>query len=439
MTTAELLLQAPEVAPEPLPGPTLAWPKPLAPEAFHGVAGDIVRAIEPHSEADPVALLATTLAMFGAAAGSNSYASVERDKHPPRLFVAIVGESSKSRKGTSAGWPRYLLTRADDTYSQRIIDGLASGEGLIWQVRDPIVKSVPVKEAGRITGYQEETVDPGVSDKRLMVLEGELARILRVLPREGNTLSTVIRCAWDIGDLNSATKNTPARATGAHIAIVGHITHAELQATLTEVETANGFGNRFLWLCARRSKVLPFGGELHAEALEPYAQYLREAMHFAQQGHIITWAPATRSLWAAIYPELSEGKPGLIGALTARSEAQVLRLAVTYALLDLSDRIKPEHLKAALAVWQYAEDSVRHLFQNRLGNPLADRILRELMNRTDGMTRTELRDALSRHGSAVEIEQALQLLAAHDLAYGTKQETPGRPREVWRVGREDAT
>ena len=29
------------------------WPEPLAPEAFHGVAGEVVKILEPHSEADP--------------------------------------------------------------------------------------------------------------------------------------------------------------------------------------------------------------------------------------------------------------------------------------------------------------------------------------------------------------------------------------------------
>src|SRR5215472_7873863 len=30
-----------------------SWPEPLRPAAFHGPAGELVRLIEPHSEADP--------------------------------------------------------------------------------------------------------------------------------------------------------------------------------------------------------------------------------------------------------------------------------------------------------------------------------------------------------------------------------------------------
>ena len=36
---------------------------------------------------------------------------------------------------------------------------------------------------------------------------------------------------------------------------------------------------------------------------------------------------AARKLWAQVYPTLSEGKPGLLGAITARAEAQVLRIS----------------------------------------------------------------------------------------------------------------
>lgn len=41
------------------------WPALPHEDAFHGVAGDIVRLIEPHSEADPVALLLQLLVVMG--------------------------------------------------------------------------------------------------------------------------------------------------------------------------------------------------------------------------------------------------------------------------------------------------------------------------------------------------------------------------------------
>jgi hypothetical protein len=87
-------------------------------------------------------------------------------------------------------------------------------------------------------------VDHGVSDKRLMVLEAEFASSLRVLGRDGNTLTAIIRQAWDPGDLRGLTKNSPAEATGAHISIIAHITRDELPRYLDSTESGNGFGNR---------------------------------------------------------------------------------------------------------------------------------------------------------------------------------------------------
>ena len=85
-----------------------------------------------------------------------------------------------------------------------------------------------------------------------------------------------------------------------------------------------------------------------------------------------------KELWGKVYAELSEGKTGLLGAVTARAEAQVMRLSCLYALLDLSDTIRLEHLSAGLALWAYCEDSAKYIFGETLGDPLADEIKRVL-------------------------------------------------------------
>ena len=46
------------------------WPDPIRPEAFYGLAGDFVRLVEEHTEADPVGLLLTFLAAAGSAIGN---------------------------------------------------------------------------------------------------------------------------------------------------------------------------------------------------------------------------------------------------------------------------------------------------------------------------------------------------------------------------------
>ena len=69
-----------------------------------------------------------------------------------------------------------------------------------------------------------------------------------------------------------------------------------------------------------------------------------------------------REMWGRIYKDLSKASPGVVGAVTSRAEAQVIRLALLFAILDCSEHINSDHLKAARAVWGYCEESARAIF-----------------------------------------------------------------------------
>src|SRR5262249_52932571 len=150
-----------------------------------------------------------------------------------------------------------------------------------------------------------------------------------------------------------------------------------------------------------------------------------------QQERII-WDADARRLWHEVYSELSAPKPGLFGAVVARGEAQVVRLAMIYALLDCSKVIHRNHLEAALALWKYFEDSAKYIFVNSVGDPVADEILRSLRaNPEFGLTRTEIRNHFAKHKSAAEIGKALRFLQERALARCEKEGTPGRSIERW--------
>ena len=160
---------------------------------------------------------------------------------------------------------------------------------------------------------------------------------MKVLAREGNTLSPVIRNAWDGKTLQTMAKNSPLRATGAHIGIVGHITKQELLRHITATELANGFFNRFMVVAVQRSKTLPFGGRLEGESSPGPRAGQARCPRSPPSSSTITFDPQARERWIAAYDELSRGEPGLAGAATARAEAHTVRLALLYALLDCSD------------------------------------------------------------------------------------------------------
>jgi len=398
------------------------WPAPLSDVALSGLTGDFVRAIAPHTEADPAALALQFLAAFGNVIGRSAHFAVEATIHFLNLFVALVGPTAKARKGTALDHVYARFLAADPQWAtESRASGLSSGEGLIWRIRD--------------TTYDADgdVEDQGVDDKRLNVVETEFASVLRVLGRENSILSAILRQAWDGNSaLQTMSKVKPARATDPHISVIAHVSQLEAQRYLDRTEVGNGFGNRFLWGCTKRSQCLPEGAQPDPTEMGRIEDRLARAVDFARKGGLMKRDADARELWFEVYPELSEGRPGMFGAMTARAEAQVMRMSCLYALLEMSYVVRRPHLEAALEMWRYCRDSVLYVFGDSIGDPVADEILRELRSRPGGMTRTEIRDLFGRNKKSKEISKALGLLIQYGLAVMTPEgDTGGRPVERW--------
>jgi hypothetical protein len=411
------------------------YPDPPTKAAYYGLPGLIARTIEPESESDPVAILAQTLCAFGNAIGHGPYYRAEADRHTCNLFLLLVGATSKGRKGSSWGQVRRIFEQVDEEWvGNRIRGGLQSGEAVINEVRDKIEVQEPVREKGIVTGYQMVVKDPGISDKRLLVFAPEFSQILKVAGREGNITSDILRQAWETGNLRNMTKNSPLQATDAHVSLVGHITIPELRRELSTTDMASGLANRFIFLTVRRSKCLPEGGSLPSDQIAGLAEQLRGAIEFSRTVQQMYRDDAARRLWREVYPELSEGQTGMIGAILGRAEAQVLRLSIIYALMDCSAIIRQEHLEAALALWEYSEAAAKFIFGDSLGDPTADEILRNLrLIRPAGLNRTDISSLFGRNKNALEINRALLVLIEGGLARckRSKSENGGRPEETW--------
>src|ERR1700689_1518232 len=142
------------------------WPV-LDPAALYGLPGDVVRAIAPHTEADPVAILAQFMGAAGNAIGRGPHYRVEGDRHGANLFGVLVGVTAKGRKGTSWGGGRQVREIADPSWTaERIQSGLSSGEGVIWAVRNPVIGYEKAGKGASAKRVRVET-DPGIADKRL--------------------------------------------------------------------------------------------------------------------------------------------------------------------------------------------------------------------------------------------------------------------------------
>ena len=149
-----------------------------------------------------------------------------------------------------------------------------------------------------------------MADKRLLVLEGEFASVLKRMKGQGNSLSPVMRNAWDSGKLRTMVKGAPQSATGAHITVVAHITADELHRLLDHTEVTNGLVNRFLFCCAKRSKALPHGGGAVGWADLPAAAGGRPGKA-ARTPSVVTMDAEARTAWEEIYPDLIGGPAGV--------------------------------------------------------------------------------------------------------------------------------
>jgi len=398
-----------------------ARPDSLAPEAFYGLAGDFVRIVAPHTEADDAALLVQILVAAGCLIGHGPFVPVDGGRHYANLYGCLVGDSAKARKGTSWGRTHDVCERVDPLWTgNRIIDGIGSGQALIECVRDGIRDPTTGMESG------------GEPDKRTLVQAPEFAALLAAQKIESSTLSAVLRNGWDSGRLQARKRGDVLTATGAHIAVVAHITRQELLKVMSDTESMNGYANRFLWVAVSRSKELPFGGDLDPAALNGVVTGLRAAIECARMVGAVGWTEEARILWRGVYHDLSEAKPGMAGAVTARGEAQVVRLALVYALLNGKQELDVPHLRAALAVWRYCEASARWIFGDRVGDAMADTMLTALREaEAEGMTRTELSGLFGRHANAGRLGAALGTLTDAKLARCERTRTTGRPSERW--------
>lgn len=417
------------------------WPQ-MDQKAFAGIAGEFVTLATENSEADPVAVLATFLGRFGIECGPNPHIMVGDTKHYARLFVVIVGDTSKARKGTSAQPVDRLFHSLNSFCSSNSFNEnkiyssaktspgpLSSGEGLINEVRDP-VKAWDAKKG------LYKTVDPGVDDKRLFVMDQELASALQCTKREGNTLSTILRGFWDSGNVEPLIKTNKIRTTGAHLGIVTHITIAELTRFLPETELFSGFSNRFLWILAHRPKIVPIPLPMDDDKVKLLGERIGHLVQHAQALSRIELSPQAQEFWKKVYPEISKAHPGLTGAAINRAEAQTLRLALIYALLDNQKVIERRHLESALAVWKYAEDSAGYIFGEREENPIAQKIL-ELLN--DGpKSATEIHRAFSNDVKKKKLDAAINELRSSNRISDTKEAVPhGRPKVIFELNEQN--
>jgi hypothetical protein len=398
---------------------------------FSGITKSFVELATRNSEADSSAVLFTFLTHFGVEIGENPYFNIGDTVHRGRLAVVVVGETAKSRKGTSGKPVERLMSFKSLSSSIEYKKAwtspgpFSSGEGIIYAVRDSI-------EEWDKTHKKYKIIDPGKKDKRLFILDEEFGGVLANTKREGNTLSMVIRCSWDSGNFDPLTKNSKISATGAHIGWVSHITQYELLSKLPECEGFNGFSNRILWVFSQRRKLVPMPEPMPTKELAELQYRLLSILNFChEREREITFDEQAKEAWVYEYYQKLSSRPenGLLGVILNRSEAQVRRQALLFTLLDGESKTGLKHLDQAMAAWQYCEDSACYIFKGQAQDSVARKISQALQEK-GSLTGTEIRDLFSRNVKKDRIEKAIQELVTSDTAEMVSEPTGGRPLNI---------
>lgn len=386
----------------------------LHPDALYGPIGRYVVDAAPHTEADPVAILAHLLVGVGVLANNGPHLLAGGGRHPGSLFATVVADSSKGRKGTAFNGARSVLAKIDhDFTTDRILGGFGSGEAFIQALSD----------------QNAEGEDGGPRDTRTLIRASEFASVLKVAGRDGSTLGQGIRDAFDGSTLAVRTRGHGTqivREGTYHVGASCDITMAELHKTLSDTDTYGGTVNRFLWVYAARSQLLPEGGNIPEAIVEQAADTLGTNLATARRHGLYTRTPGCADRWHDLYHVMaSDDPPGLLGAAIARAEAQVLRLSLVYAIADGAPHVDTHHLNAAWAFWRYCRATTALIFPP--STTLAETLLAAIIGAgPDGLRTTALHALLGRNTTAAVIGHALDELSAAGQVVAETVRQPGQ-------------
>lgn len=377
----------------------------LSHDVWHGPAGEHAQAIAPSTEADPVAVLAHDLAWASARIGAGTWVAMGRERHPARNWFLLNGPTAVGRKGTAQSATLSSLSSLSSL--PRIVSGLSSGEGLI-----------------------EAFLGEPPPDERLLVTESEWEGPLARMKREGNTLSAVLRDAWDGRPL--ATLNVASRMVEHHhLVVVGHITPASFRHAMTGLDVSNGFLNRFLMLSVRRPHLIdPFSADDCDDDHAPLRRIVERTGTGIPNGPIGLTVAARKAFhqWYREAEGTRDSLPERVAQATARYTGHAIRLALTYAILDGASKIDVPHVAAGIGLVDYANEcAAEELAAGRVG--LDGQIL--LMLRLDSWTsRTAIHAHLGRRVKSHDLDEALGLIAKQITS--REVSTDGRTRTEYK-------
>lgn len=320
--------------------------------AFDGVLGKAVLAVAPASSADPYAIMGSLLTFAGTLIGGTT--NWYRTKQRSALYVCLVGEQTLGRKGTSLSEAESIMDQVEPEWRKHYHTGLGSGEAIVASLSRTATQSPLV------------TVEP-----RAVFVEEELSRFLIASGREGSTLDSVLRTAFDGRVLETIRVDRSLRVDGYVAAFLAHITPKELRDRLPGGAMWNGAANRWLWLPVRGHDAQPVTSTLPYGVVQEMRAGLDHARKFT--GGMLVSKSAAKML--DDFEKENMALIGMAGLLCLRHTTIALRIALIHALMDGAGVIEDEHVARGIALCERSRAGVPWVFGSATGNERSDRLL----------------------------------------------------------------
>jgi hypothetical protein len=269
-----------------------------------------------------------------------------------------------------------------------------------------------ISSGGKLLADRDGTAN-GTKSPRIGT--GDFDTIWPSLQRLGNRLVVTLRHIWDGREW---------------IAIIGHLRELDVLASRTSAAMPET-SSRFLWCYVDDERTVASPQTLPVDEVERLAKAVGAFVKDAQARREMSFGASTQKLWEEAYPDLISPRDDAAGIVTSRGDGHVIRLAMTFALLDASTTIDVPHLKAGFAVWDYCRLSAETLFGSAVPHAFSQRLLEEL--ESGPLSLTELHGVLHNHTPAAKLTACLDELAQQGFVVAEVTGTAGRPLTMWRL------
>lgn len=315
----------------------------VSPVVFAGMLGRAVRTLIPHSEADPVGILAALLSAFSAAIGNGPRVHYGTQTQTLSVWTVLIGATGMGRKGTATRAALDIVRTALPDWSKATI-----------------LEGCPQSGPAYVSTLAE-------MNGAAFMLEEEFADLLKVSARY-KSMGKALRRSWEGASISNRTKEAVIHVDAPHVAIVGNVTPTEWTTSIGKADRAGGTLNRFIPLYVERSKKIKLSEQISADdwaaLIRPLAREFRQAVKVARDIDEVTVTPAALALWddklSELIDSLSIGREAM-EQFAARAADYVWRLSALYALADQREEISTDDLQAAVGLVTYVCDSVMYL------------------------------------------------------------------------------